>query len=159
MADVEDGAEVFKGNGFEEIEQGLAAGLVKPLGGLVEEEQARHLDQGAGEQHQPLLAVAEALEGNAGAVRKFQPPQPTMGQGLLLGRGAGIETDGVKQPGDDDGQCTAGNTMVAVQVGADDAHVALQVPDRLATAAPPAEHGQVIDVTEGMVAGDKLQQG
>lgn|SRR5665647_431714 len=65
VTDIEDGAEPLCGDFHQEIEQGHPVVFIKPLGRLVEDEQAGHLDQGPGQQNQPLFAVAELTEGGS----------------------------------------------------------------------------------------------
>ena len=59
MTGIEDGAEVFGGDSFEEIEEGVAIMLVEALGGFIEDEQAGHFDKCSGNETKALFSVGK----------------------------------------------------------------------------------------------------
>ena len=73
-------------------------------------------------------------------------------------RSALVEADAVEKTAEQHLLNAAADAVVAVQPRRDDADVLLDVPDRLAAAAPPAEQVQVIAVGLRVVASDHLEQ-
>ena len=93
-----------------------------------------------------------------GAEAQLQPGEPGLRPRAIARLGLLVHADAVEEAAQQDLFHAAADAVVAMQARGDDADVLLDVPHRLAAAAPPAEQMQVVAVGLRVIAGDHLEQ-
>lgn len=156
---VNSGFTAFRKQAIEGLQESNTVFGIEALARLVEEEQARFLYEGAGEEDHALEAGGKFEERVVAEGQEAEPFEPREGGLALHARGLFKEADGIVKAGLDDFEAGGVVIEVGLEFRGDPADFVAGFADGMSIAAAVAENGDVVAVGLGMVAGDETEDG